>query len=440
MFVLSTRLGMAEINRPKFSIVKKMVLGITVVSTITYATSAFFIFILQDITKDYIPKWLFICLTLALGIFWTVFLGWVAVKRMIKPLLMLTDAANKASAGNLQIKINPSNSDDELRALSLSFSKMIDKLREIIDSISINFKGTDLHVDELSSVIGHAASHVEQITIAIEEISQGAERQSRSSEAMFLSVEQITKATDDINDKANTARQLTMQMVITIKESSKVIESLIRGMQKLATSNQESLHAVRRLENNTNEISEISSVVGEFAAQTHLLALNASIEAARAGEHGRGFAVVAGEVKKLAEQSSLAVKNINQLIGQIQLEVTDTVIKITEQFEVANVESAHGVSVASALQNIIEEADRVDQTVDHISSMVSSQAGQVLITLTEARVVADIASKISSGAQGVFASTEEQTAVMEEISASSDDLRNQSASLKKLIEFFKVSD
>lgn len=137
----------------KFSIVKKMVLGITAVSTITYAVSAFFIFILQDLCKDYIPKWLFICITLALGIFWTVFLVWIAAKWFIKPLLQLTDAANKASAGNLQIQIIPNKSDDELRALSLSFSGMIEKLSGIIEGISTNFKGTDTHVAELRSAI-----------------------------------------------------------------------------------------------------------------------------------------------------------------------------------------------------------------------------------------------------------------------------------------------
>jgi methyl-accepting chemotaxis protein len=426
-------------KKSRFSIVKKMVLGITVVSTVTYATSALFIFTLQDVFKDYIPEWLFIWITLALGIFWTGFLGWLAAKWFVKPLLQLTDAANKASAGNLQIKITPNKSDDELRALSLSFSKMIDNVSGIIHGISTNFKGTDTHVDELTTAIGQAAAHVEQITTTIEEVFQGAERQSKSSEAMFGSVEQITKATDDINEKAHSARHLTTQMIITIKDSTKVIQSLVNGMQKLAISNQESIHVVQRLESKAKEIGEISSVVGEFANHTHLLALNASIEAARAGEHGNGFAVVAGEVKKLAEQSSHAVNDINQLIGQIQSEVGNAVIKISEQYEVANKESAHGETATLALESIIGEAYKVAQTVDNIAAMVSNQADQIQITLNEARNVADIASKICLGAKGVFASTQEQTAVMEEIAASSDVLREQSTSLKKQIEFFKVN-
>ncbi|CAG7638675.1 Methyl-accepting chemotaxis protein McpB [Paenibacillus solanacearum] len=422
----------------KFSIVKKMVLGITAVSTVTYGTSAFFIFILRGMAKEYISEWLFICITLLLGIFWTGFLGWLAARWFIRPLLQLTVAANHAAEGNLQIQLIPSRSDDELRALGLSFARMIDNLREMIDGISTNYQTTHSQVDELRTAIGQAAAHVELITSTIEDIARGAERQSKSSEAMFITVEQMTTATADINAKSDTARQLTMQMVSTIETNKNVIQSLVNGMQKLAVLNQESIGVVQSLESNAREIGDISNVVGELSNQTHLLALNASIEAARAGEHGKGFAVVADEVKKLAAQSSQAVSDINHLIAQIQAEVNNAVVKITQQFEVARQESAHGETVAAALQSIIGEADKVAETVDLIASMVSTQAGQAQSSLHEAREMADIASRISSGAKGVFASTEEQTAVMEEIAASSELLREQSAKLKQQIEFFKV--
>src|SRR5690606_8061923 len=158
---------------------------------------------------------------------------------------------------------------------------------------------------------------------------------------------------------------------------------------------------------------------------------------ARAGEHGRGFSVVAGEVKKLAEQSSNAVNSINLLINQIQDEVKNAVLQISEQYKVANQESAHGEAAAAALQTIIGEAQKVAQTVNHIASMVANQANQVQSTLFEAREVAQIASKIYEGAEEVLGSTQDQTAVMQEISASADLLRQQSASLKQQIEFFK---
>ncbi len=425
-------------GRPKFSIVKKMVLGIAAVSVVTYGTSAFFIFKLQGMFEDFIPGWLFTLMTLALGVVWTGLLGWIAARWLVKPLLHLTNAANKASSGDLQVQVMPTSSDDEIRALGLSFAKMIEGLREIINEISVNYKVTDLQVSELRTAIEQAASHIERITATVEDISQGAERQSRSSEAMYASVEQVTRLTQNINNMAHSAQEMSGEMTDTIEENTKAIQSLVEGMQRLAALNQESIHAVQSLEDNANQIGDISAVVGELANQTHLLALNASIEAARAGEQGRGFAVVAGEVKKLAEQSSQAVDNINRLINQIQSEVSNAVNKISEQYVVASEESAHGEAASSALHRIIGEADKVAKTVDHIASMVTDQAHEVETAFHEAQDVALIASKIYTGTKGVFDSIQEQTAVMQEIAASSVTLRDQSAKLNKQIEYFKL--
>lgn len=422
----------------KFGIVKKMVLGITAVSAITYGTSAFFIFILQRAFQDYVPSWLFVGVTLGLGVFWTGFLGWLAAKWLVRPLLQLTAAADHAAAGNLRVRIVPSASADELRALGVSFSGMIDNVRNMMDGISTAFKATDTHVDELRAAIGQAALHIEQITVTIEAISRGAEQQESSSETMLASVGRITQATAEIRQQTDSARNLSLDMVSTIDSNRLAIETLIEGMRKLAVAGRQSMHVVRRLEEHANEIGEISGVVGDLAGRTHLLALNASIEAARAGEHGKGFAVVAGEVKKLAEHSANAAEDINRLIGQIQTEIRSAANRFTEQFELADQESVHGEAAAAATDKIGEEAGKAAAIAERIAAMVSIQTGQVEAALNEARSVADVASRISNGAKEVFASTQEQTAVMEEIAASSDLLRDQSASLKRQIGFFKV--
>lgn len=422
----------------KFSIMKKIVWGITIVSSITYATSAFFMLVVKNFFPG-IPDWLFMFITFVLGIFWTGFLGMLAARWFVKPLQQITATANQVAEGNLDVQVTPGKSDDELRALGVSFEQMIRQLKEIIDGILVNHKETDIHVDELRSAIGQAAYHIEHITNRIEQISSGSERQSQSAESMFQSVEQVTQATDQIHSQAHAARQLTKEMDQTIEESEGVIRSLVDGMQRLAELNRQSIEVVRRLDEHAVHIGEISNVVADIAEQTHLLALNASIEAARAGEEGRGFAVVADAVKKLATQSAHAVGDIRQLITQIQLEIKNVVTKITEQSEVAEKESAHGEKSAAALINIADEADKVTEMVESIALMVAAQAEQVNNTLMEARNVAEIAAQMSQGAQEVFSSTQEQTAVMEEIAASSDVLREQSSNLKQKIDFFKVN-
>jgi methyl-accepting chemotaxis protein len=421
----------------KFGIMKKVVLGITVVSTVTYGTSAFFILVLKDFFKGIISDGLFMLITFALGVFWTGFLGMLAARWFVKPLQQLMETSNQVSEGHLNINVTPWRSNDELSVLSISFGKMVNQLRTIIDGILENYNVTDARVDELNAAIEQATNQIEHVTNRIEQISKGAEHQSHSAEAMFQSVASETRATEEINKQVHSARLLTNEMDQTIEESAGVIQSLVNGMKRLTDLNRQSMEAVRRLDEHAAHIGEISDVVGEIAERTHLLALNASIEAARAGEEGKGFAVVADAVKKLAAQSAQSVEDIRLLIGQIQIEIKNVVNKISEQTKVAETESLQGEESVAALGNIACEADKVIEIVDSIARMVAARTEQMNNVLTEARGVAEVAAQTKSGAQEVLTLTRKQNAVMEEIAASSGLLKEHSIMLQEKIAFFK---
>ncbi len=119
-------------------------------------------------------------------------------------------------------------------------------------------------------------------------------------------------------------------MVEALGHSTRVFTSLIQGIQTLAKENEDSMQNVQKLEERMKQVEHIVSVVSAIASQTNLLALNASIEAARA-EHGRGFAVVAEEVRKLADESDHSARNISQLLRNMQDEVQQVAMKMTEQ-------------------------------------------------------------------------------------------------------------
>ncbi|MFF2482245.1 methyl-accepting chemotaxis protein [Paenibacillus sp. NPDC058071] len=420
----------------KFSLVKKIVLGITIVSAVTYGTSAFFIFVINDFTKNYIPEWIFTIITLSLGIFWTAFLGWIAAKWLIKPLIQMTAAAEQAASGNLNAVVVPSESDDELRALGLSFRNMMSHLGAVVNGISDSYQETDRHTAELNTAISHAARHIESITETAEQIAEGAESQSSSTDTMFHSVHRMTETANEIERQAGQARELTAGMVETIRGNAAVIQSLVDGIYGMVETSGRSADRMRNLNEQAEQINGISALVGEIAEQTHLLALNASIEAAHAGEHGSGFAVVAGEVKKLAEQSAGAVSSIKGLIAGIQTEIQETSRQIAQQAEAARRESQSGAAVSEALGQMSETASDVYGTFEHIAQMLEGQVEQVQLTLREAKQMAAVSASIQTGAKGVFASTQEQTALMQEIAAASDFLRQQSGSLKKQISFF----
>lgn len=422
----------------RFGIVKKMVLGITLVSLTTYGTSALFIFVLKDIIAGGMSDWLYISIILGLGVFWTGFLGWIAANWLIKPLLKLTEAVNEAATGNLQVTMPVHHSRDELSALSQSFNKMVMNLKQMIAEVSNNVQFTNQNAAALSGAITQAAHQVETIASTIDDIAQGVEKQEKSTLSTFNSVERITQAAEDVSEKARSASNLAKDMVGAIEESGEVVHTLVNGLFDLAKANQQTIELVRELDRNAIEIGNISQVVGDISDQTHLLALNASIESARAGEHGAGFAVVAGEIRKLAEQSSAAVSSINDLIQQIQKHVANVVTNITNQVQMVEYESSKGERVKEALNRITTATHETAVSVDRIAEVVTDQVRQIENTLEETREIAKIVKVISEGAKQVALSTQEQTAVMQEIASSSEVLKEHADSLNDKVKVFHL--
>jgi methyl-accepting chemotaxis protein len=422
----------------KLGIVKKMVIGITAVSMTTYGTSALCIFVLKAWIAPQMADWLYISIIMGMGVFWTGFLGWLAARWLVSPLLRLTAAVDEAASGNLKITIPNHRGNDELRTLSVSFNRMVENLRQIITEISSNVSFTNRNATALSSALQHAALQIETTAITIDGISKGADQQAQSAHNTLIAVDTITQAAGDVSGKANEALHLSRNMVKTTEESSSTIHSLVQGLIELSQANIETIERVHKLDENAREIGQISKVVGEIADQTHLLALNASIESARAGEHGAGFAIVAVEIRKLAEKSTEAVRSINELIEEVQFQVSRVVTNIGNQVQTVDQEAAKGGAIMNSLAEMTAATRETAGSVEAITLVMAEQIEQIDQTLHRTREIDDIAGHISEGAKQVAASTQEQTALMQEIAASSEVLRDHADQQKMKISVFRI--
>jgi len=423
--------------RRKLGIVQKMVIGITGVSAVTYATSAFFLLVLKE-KQTFLPDGVFVALTLALGVFWTGLLGYLAARWFIKPLIVLTAAAREAASGNLQVSITASDNQDEIQALNRAFANMIGRLQTMIAGVAEHSRTTDAIAGELRSAIDQATSHILGMTEEANVISEKTDRQSDAASQLFGSVSLMTEAAKNMAGEARETMAIARTMTQSVDNGEVVIRSLIDGMRRLAELNSDSFGVVAELNEDAARIGSISDVVADFADQTHLLALNASIEAARAGEDGRGFAVVAQAVKALAEQSSAAVKDIRTLIGRIQQQAELATRQMKEQSELAGREADNGEATAAALRVVTAEVSKVNGRVQAISRELVQQGEQVDLALREAQAMAAATTMIRNGAHGVFESGQQQTAVMEEISATSDSLKASSEELRRKIDVFAI--
>ncbi|MBM0065842.1 methyl-accepting chemotaxis protein [Alkalicoccobacillus gibsonii] len=424
----------------RFSLRKKLVLGVSGLALVTYGISALFIFVLSD----YLAEWIginsevFTILTLVAGVLWTGILCFFAAGYITKPLNRLEASARKAAAGDIQEDVIITGSDDEIRALGEAYNEMLMNLRRMVQDIDSSFIATEERVSYMTNSSELASSRVLQMEETLQSISEAAVGSAEVSRKNAVSMNEAKHIAEQVKGRADQSRTSSKQLVNNLNESRSVIKNLVEGIRLLAENNQASLGAVKKLENQAGEVEQIISLVGEIAGQTNLLALNASIEAARAGEQGKGFAVVAEEVRKLADESAQAVASITELVHTMQSEVKNVVRQISEQVAEANEQSKQGEETSRTMKEMTRAVDEVAAVISEITGMVDKQMEAIQITSRASEEVAAIAEETSRDSTSVTELANDQTTTIADTAKAAHELSIQAKRLKTTIERFTI--
>lgn len=428
-------------RKHRFSLRLKLVLFATALAIITYSTSALFLYFIFDYVQAYwqISEEVFMIITLALGVVWSALLAFFAARVITKPLEKLNKAAFMAADGNLSQEVNIPKSDDEIRALSISFDTMLKNLKQMVHNINLHFDNTNGSVMHMKKASDQASQHSALIRASIDDISQGAESSSESIQYTAEAIEMATELAKKVQSKAAQSKEASTTMLDMLSDSKDVVNQLVKGIQNLSDDQEVSLADVEHLNQNAKQVESIITMVGEIAEQTNLLALNASIEAARAGDHGRGFAVVAEEIRKLADQSAQAVQQISELLTTIQEDVERVAGKMKNSVGFAKAEAEKGEKTNAAIEKMAGSVTETAAGIDHISGLVDQQLESIQDTVRQSQEVAAIAEETSAGAQEVNAAIHEQAATIDNVETLAHELEEQAKVLNNQMNQFKVS-
>ncbi|MDD5376762.1 MAG: methyl-accepting chemotaxis protein [Candidatus Gracilibacteria bacterium] len=289
-----------------------------------------------------------------------IFGSFLIIRSVILPVNTLKEAMSSIERDHdlsRQVKVD---GKDEIGETVMIFNRLLS-----------TFQKTVTDVIEGAGTVANTASELSTTT---ERISRNAHIQSEKAASVAAATEEITVSIDQVSEGTKETHRISEESRSFAEGGMGIMERNARAMEEIARMIRENTSGMETLANRSGEITAIVNVIKEIADQTNLLALNAAIEAARAGEQGRGFAVVADEVRKLAERTTKATQEIANMIGGIQTDIVRTTQSMRDSANLVEIGVNSSQEASESLSRIKHGAIETDHKVSDMTNAVREQA------------------------------------------------------------------
>lgn len=393
----------------------------------------------QDSKADYKKTVMILISIVVICIVISLLLSIVIIRSIIVPVKKVTGKLKEVSEsnGDLTQRINYE-SKDEIGQLSKSFDLFMDKLQSIIKEVASSAEVIESSSGQLSKATAITTESLEEISKTVVDISGGAADGAASAEETTAGLSEAARFSEAASDASRKTAYNSKKVKESAEDGANKIDEIVSSITNIASSSKEVSVIINELDYSSRKIGDIIKIITSISEQTNLLALNAAIEAARAGEAGKGFNVVSDEIRKLADESSKAARDIYELVKDNQLKSASAVTSVNQVEE----RVAKGVEKASevgeSIQNIIKN---VNEIVVEIEQIDKANVQQVESTKEIEQAINNIAlssNEIASGTENISSSIEEQLKTMNGIEKTTEDLLEMSRRLSKITSGFKV--
>ncbi len=287
-------------------------------------------------------------------------LNFFMTRIILAPVKKTIEVIEDVSKGDLTKRLDVA-SADEIGEMSNHFNAFVHQLHEIITQLARS-----------SSLVFSAANNLRG---SAEQMSSGSAEVAAQVSSVATASEEMSRTSAEIAQSCLRAAENSKEATESVTAGDAVINETVTVMELIATRVKESAALIESLGKRSDQIGQIIELINDIADQTNLLALNAAIEAARAGEHGRGFAVVADEVRKLAERTTVATRDIGQTIKAMQAETKSAVASMQESVQKVETGTDKANKSGEALQQILRQINMVSGQINQIAVAAGQENG-----------------------------------------------------------------